>query len=75
LPDRGAQDADQLVEVDVLGDHDLPRAAPPVGEVMQDHPGGEPLRTQLAQLRRGERPVAEPQLELGQPVVRLAAPI
>ena len=56
-------------------DHDLPGAAAALSEVVKDHAGGEPLCTQLALLRRGERPVAELELELRQPVVRLAAPI
>ena len=71
----GAQDADQLVEVDVHVDHDLPRAAAPLSEVVEDPPGGEPLGAQLALLHRGQRPVAETQLERRQPVVGLAAPI
>src|ERR1044072_7813795 len=51
-----------------------PRPAAP-RDVVQDHPGGDPLRTQLALLRRRERPVAELDLKLRQAVVGLAAPI
>jgi tetratricopeptide (TPR) repeat protein len=62
--DGGARDADQLVEVDIQVDHRLPGAAAAAGEVVQDHPGGDPLCTQLALLRRGELACSEVHLKL-----------